>query len=66
METRVRTVYSYDAALQVIKQLLRQNKSQRQIAEHLNQQGYATKTGTGQWNQPRVSRAVKELKLLRN
>ncbi len=56
-------VYGYDAALQVIKQLLTQGKSQKQIAEHLNQQGYATKTGAGQWDQPRVSRAVKELRL---
>ncbi len=56
-------VYGYDAALQVIKQLLTQGKSQKQIAEHLNQQGYPTKTGAGQWDQPRVSRAVKELRL---
>ena len=56
-------VYGYDAALQVIKQLLTQNKSQKQIAEHLNQQGYPTKTGAGQWDQPRVSRAVKKLRL---
>ncbi len=56
-------MYGYDAALQVIKQLLTQGKSQKQIAEHLNQQGYPTKTGAGQWDQPRVSRAVKELRL---
>ena len=51
-------VHTYDAALQVIKQLSTQGESQKQIAEHLNQQGYATKTGAGQWDQPRVSRAA--------